>query len=371
MKGNKEVLAPNNRIIVQNLDYDTTPEKLEEYFSHYGKVVETEIPMNPKTNRSKGFGFVTFSSVEEATKAISQEEGHEIDGRNARTSYAKAREKKDTSPDQLEKGKKLYIGKLPWEINQEELKEYFEKFGPVEDAFLPTVKYASPVKGYAVHKGFGFITYVNEEDANKAVLQKNHKFKNEPISVRKAKPQEENRSPKVDKQSPSSGDDRKGGKRRPKQGGEKKYQGKKDIKHEKSKEDSHERKDVEKQGGEPNKEHTSSPHDNSPARTEDKHDEKTSHAPREDSKEKKPSEHTKSKTRNTTTKKKESPSSKPKQAPVVISKPPAENPWKKSASGDSADNTTKDFPSLGKKKTKNPKDDKGKEDKGKDDKETN
>jgi len=62
------------------------------------------------------------------------------------------------------------------------------------------------------------------------------------------------------------------------------------------------------------------------------------------------------------TKKKENPS--PQQQPVVVSKPPAENPWKKSGSGDSNDtNVTKDFPTLaGKKKVKSPGSDKGKED---------
>jgi len=272
MKGSKsnppKDVAPNNRIIVQNLSYDTTQESLSKYFSQFGTVAETEIPMNPKINRPKGFGFVAFSSTEEATKAVSQER-HELDERNVRVSYAKPRENVN-SPEQLEKGRKLYIGKLPWEINQEELKAYFEKFGTVEDAFLPTVsKYASLVNGYPVHKGFGFITYVNEEDANKAALHKNHFIKNEPISVRKAKPQEENRSPTVEKQSPSDDKKQVVVKRKGKQGGDKRdndKQGKRDTKHEKSHEHK-ERKDEKQEG---DKDQASPQTNNASAQTEDK-----------------------------------------------------------------------------------------------------
>jgi len=236
--------------------------------------------MNPKINRPKGFGFVTFASTEEATKAVSQE-NHDLDERSVRVSYAKVREEKTTS-DQLEKGKKLYIGKLPWEVNQEELKSYFEKFGPVEDAFLPTVsKYASLVNGYPVHKGFGFITFTNEEDANKAALHKSHVFKTEPIYVRKAKPQEEGRSPKTEnRQSPSGEKKQVVVKRKDKQGDDKKHHdkhGKKDSKHHKEgkegkegKEEKHEHKD-----------HTSHKHasptsnKNTSAKSEHKHDEKS------------------------------------------------------------------------------------------------
>lgn len=181
-KDNK--VEPNERIMARNLSYDTEEGGLTDYFSQFGEVVEAEVARQ-NNGRSKGYGFVTFKTVEGATKAANQPE-HDLDGRTVRANFAR---KRSQGGRKLPPGKKLYIGNLPWKLNEEEMTSYFEKFGKVEDVFLSVVKYASPVEGYPQHKGFGFVTFVTEEGANKAVNSKEHLLKNNRLSVRKAKPQ--------------------------------------------------------------------------------------------------------------------------------------------------------------------------------------
>ena len=57
-------------LYIKNLDDDVDDNKLREVFSRYGKVVSAKVMREPATNQSKGFGFVSFESPEEVTKAV-------------------------------------------------------------------------------------------------------------------------------------------------------------------------------------------------------------------------------------------------------------------------------------------------------------
>ncbi|KAK9755516.1 hypothetical protein RND81_01G031300 [Saponaria officinalis] len=57
------------KLFVSGLSRLTTDEKLKEAFSAFGQLVEAKIIVDRPTGRSKGFAFVTYSSVEEAEKA--------------------------------------------------------------------------------------------------------------------------------------------------------------------------------------------------------------------------------------------------------------------------------------------------------------
>ncbi|KAI3974146.1 hypothetical protein MKX01_033397 [Papaver californicum] len=58
-----------SKLFIKGLSFHTSEEALSEAFSKYGQVVEV---MDKVSDRSKGFGFVTFASLEEAKNAISE-----------------------------------------------------------------------------------------------------------------------------------------------------------------------------------------------------------------------------------------------------------------------------------------------------------
>ncbi|RVX11790.1 Small RNA-binding protein 11, chloroplastic [Vitis vinifera] len=60
---------------VPGLSFYTTEKGLSEHFSQYGQVVEAKIVMDRVSDRSKGFGIVTFASEEEAQKARTEMDG--------------------------------------------------------------------------------------------------------------------------------------------------------------------------------------------------------------------------------------------------------------------------------------------------------
>ncbi|ESR37422.1 hypothetical protein CICLE_v10029960mg, partial [Citrus x clementina] len=63
------------------VSFSTTKEMLADAFSQFGHVTEATIIMDKGKNRSKGYGYVTFSTEEEAQKASADMNGKVLDGR--------------------------------------------------------------------------------------------------------------------------------------------------------------------------------------------------------------------------------------------------------------------------------------------------
>jgi len=83
------VRSMKNKLFVGSLSWDTTEESLKEFFAQVGTVVEAVIIFDKFTNRSKGFGFVTMSTEEEAQEAIEKLNDAELDGRQIKVSVAR------------------------------------------------------------------------------------------------------------------------------------------------------------------------------------------------------------------------------------------------------------------------------------------
>lgn len=70
------------KLFVGNLDWGTTNEELKDLFAQYGEVEEAFIVRDKFTHRSKGFGFVTMPSDDEAETAKNSLHEKEFKGRN-------------------------------------------------------------------------------------------------------------------------------------------------------------------------------------------------------------------------------------------------------------------------------------------------
>ena len=70
-----------NKLYVGNLSYNTTEGDLQTMFSQAGTVQEVAIVLDRMTNQSRGFGFVTMASNDDASKAINMFHGKDVDGR--------------------------------------------------------------------------------------------------------------------------------------------------------------------------------------------------------------------------------------------------------------------------------------------------
>jgi len=77
------------KLFVGNLSWNVRDEDLKSAFSEVGTVEEAVVIIDRMKNRSKGFGFVTMSSEEEAQKAVAELNGKEVDGRAINVSEAR------------------------------------------------------------------------------------------------------------------------------------------------------------------------------------------------------------------------------------------------------------------------------------------
>ncbi|XP_071721968.1 glycine-rich RNA-binding protein 3, mitochondrial-like [Rutidosis leptorrhynchoides] len=81
----------SSKLFVGGLSYSTDDQSLQEAFQKYGQIAEARIVTDRETGKSRGFGFVTYSSSEEASSAIQALDGQDLHGRRVRVNYANDR----------------------------------------------------------------------------------------------------------------------------------------------------------------------------------------------------------------------------------------------------------------------------------------
>lgn len=78
----------SNRLFVGNLSWDTTDDSLRKAFEASYPVVDAKVILDRYSNRSRGFGFVTFEDAETASAAKEAMHNAEVDGRAIRVDLA-------------------------------------------------------------------------------------------------------------------------------------------------------------------------------------------------------------------------------------------------------------------------------------------
>ncbi|MCX6749786.1 MAG: RNA-binding protein [Candidatus Pacearchaeota archaeon] len=87
---------------------------------------------------------------------------------------------------------KVYVGNLPFSVDDEKLREIFAKFGDIEEATIIKDKFSGR------SKGFGFVTFTDDAAAKKAIEELNDKdVEGRNLKVNEARPMED-RPPRRD-----------------------------------------------------------------------------------------------------------------------------------------------------------------------------
>ena len=79
-------------LFVGSLAYATTDDGLKAFFETIGEVERAKVATDRETNRSRGFGFVTFADEANNQKAVDELDGKDLDGRAINVSLARPRE---------------------------------------------------------------------------------------------------------------------------------------------------------------------------------------------------------------------------------------------------------------------------------------
>ncbi|OCK76261.1 RNA-binding domain-containing protein [Lepidopterella palustris CBS 459.81] len=87
---------PSDTLFIGNISFDATNEMVSETFQEFGTITRVSLPTDKETGNPKGFGYVGFSSVDEAKAALEALNGANIAGRSIRLDFAQPRS--DDSP---------------------------------------------------------------------------------------------------------------------------------------------------------------------------------------------------------------------------------------------------------------------------------
>merc|ERR1711894_421159 len=162
-------------VYVKNINDEYDEAKLNEMFQKYGKISSVKV-MKSDDGKSKGFGFVSFESPEEAMNACEELNGQDLDGKTVfvgraqKKSERQAELKKKFEQLKMERlnrfqGVNLYVKNLDDTIDDERLRQEFAPFGTITSARVMNEEGRS--------RGFGFVCFSSPEEATKAVTEMN------------------------------------------------------------------------------------------------------------------------------------------------------------------------------------------------------
>ncbi|KAI8371511.1 uncharacterized protein BYT42DRAFT_71038 [Radiomyces spectabilis] len=76
------------KLFVGGLSWGTNDQSLYDAFAQFGEVQSANVILDRDTGRSRGFGFVSYNTEEEATAAVENMDGQELDGRRIKVDRA-------------------------------------------------------------------------------------------------------------------------------------------------------------------------------------------------------------------------------------------------------------------------------------------
>ncbi|KAB2609237.1 28 kDa ribonucleoprotein [Pyrus ussuriensis x Pyrus communis] len=152
------------KVFVGNLPFDVDSQKLAELFERAGIVEVAEVIYNRDTDQSRGFGFVTMSTVEEADKAVELFSRYDLNGRLLTVNRAAPRgTRQERPPRSFESAFRIYVGNLPWTVDTPQLEQIFSEHGSVVEARVVFDRETGR------SRGFGFVTMASESEMNDAI----------------------------------------------------------------------------------------------------------------------------------------------------------------------------------------------------------
>ncbi|KAK9865944.1 hypothetical protein WJX84_000445 [Apatococcus fuscideae] len=143
------------KLVILGLPWSTVEASLLDYFGAFGQLDEAMIMRDRDTGKSRGFGFVTYA--------------------HRRMPFAGG-----SNPNRQTR---VFVARIPTTVSDGEFRAYFERFGPVADAYMPKDKDKTSTRG------IGFVTF-SSPDSVEQVTAVTHTLHGQELAIDKATPKD-------------------------------------------------------------------------------------------------------------------------------------------------------------------------------------
>ncbi|KAJ1386115.1 RNA-binding domain superfamily [Sesbania bispinosa] len=176
--------ASPGKIFIGGLAKDTTLDTFVKYFEKYGEITDSVIMKDRHTGRPRGFGFITYADPSVVDEVI--QENHIISGKQVEI---KRTIPKGSSQANDFKTKKIFVGGIPTAVTEDELKNFFSKYGKVVEHEI--------IRDHTTKRsrGFGFIVFDNEKVVDNILADGNMiDMAGTQVEIKKAEPKKSSNS---------------------------------------------------------------------------------------------------------------------------------------------------------------------------------
>lgn len=171
----------SSKIFVGGLPQDISNQDLAGLFDKFGILTSIHLPKHKKKNKIKGYAIIGFKNHESVELAIRHLNGTQIRGKAIAVKVAMSNDEASRMTKEMQK-RKLFVKNLPLATNEQEIGQFFGKFGKVEKVQMA---YSNESKQF---KGIAYITMSRISEVERILESKSSfDFKGKLIQVERSK----------------------------------------------------------------------------------------------------------------------------------------------------------------------------------------
>lgn len=150
-------------VFIKNLDAAIDNKALHDTFAAFGNILSCKVAQDEHGN-SKGYGFVHYETAEAANNAIKSVNGMLLNEKKVYVGHHVSKKDRINKFEEMKANfTNVYVKNIDTEATEDEFRTLFEKYGDITSASLAHDNETGK------SRGFGFVNYINHEDAQKAV----------------------------------------------------------------------------------------------------------------------------------------------------------------------------------------------------------